>query len=1318
VALSGRELTLVLRARDEATRTIGRLSSGMAKMDRDAIRISNQQVRESHQNLTRLRRDVHDIEEAYQRQTLAAREAYFASKKDATAQRAYQRAMLDAQQTRVRMISDNRILRNQQEDYIDAQKEHLRLLAEERDRQRYLGQRMMAQGTAAMATGAAMTYMGVRGVEAFASTTAAAMDYGTQAARTMTQVDKAGASLQQISDIGKRVADTVPVAFEEIQPALYDIFSSIDTNMKGAESILKQFAKDAVGGQVDMATATKANLAIMNAYNLTAKDSADVSDFMFRLVQKGVGTYADFAKTIGRSIPSAARAGQTYQTLGAMLAFMTRNGVSAAMASSSAARALDAMSNPKVVGRLEDMGVKVRDIHGEFLPLPDVLDQVHKKFEGLTRPQLSAKLQALFLGAGGTIQARRFFDMYFKNADEFNKRVKEMGDTAGQAEKAFNQMADSPQAKLQKLKNNWMLLRIEIGENLMPIAFKLVDWANKLIDAFSRLSPAQKQTIELVAAFSTVLLTLFGTLTVVGGAVWAFNGAMTALGLNAGKVSGKIGLATFAILALADGFRRMSQASSDSQRDFAGWELIAGGAAAGFAIGGPLGLALGATAGAVAAIGTEMANTREEVKKSIGTWQAYADTLNDATAATTDQTRAMVYDNLVKANAFKTMEPLGVSYRTITNAIAGNVKAQGTMNKVLTDAQVEIDRLQAKSDYYYGQPNIQAYYQNQIGLIREAVAAYKLEGGAIQTAISNQQKRIAVLKGIPKEVVTHFTQVGGPKNMKELIALQKQYKLTPKQIKTVFNMFHLKDNKKDLDTFVNSIKNTKKNADSVGKQRVKVHWTDDLLAGIKKGVQSVQGQMKTLKDKLRDGTKGAKPDLSSYKSGLQQGTNQAKGMAQTGGSQVGGALKSGVLVGVGGLGAALSAAVAGAVRAAIAAGRAAAKAHSPSKEMYDLGVDMVDGTTLAFKKKGHEPAHEAGKMVKKIFAQIQKDILHDFGTEGFNVSAGKFLDIAREFEEKKLDSIAKHLKGAAKKAFEKNRNKKMKSFLDDVQQNISKNVKKLQQRNIELRAVRKQLEQRQAELDAIKQTKATFAQDIKDYGGLGGLGLEYVSVETVTQTLQRRVSQIKKFGQDLARLKRMGFSSTVINQILAMPIADGIAYAAALVKATPAQRNQINSLVGQVSNAGGLADQISGQMYNAGVKAAQALVDGLKSKEKDLEEIAARLGHKIAQAIKHELKIKSPSRVALEISRNFGGTLVKGLAAHEGDLSTVSTRLARAMQPSPSSTYTSRPVVGSNGQGAGYTKEIHVPIYVTTNELDPRRNSQRLGWDLANRLGK
>src|SRR5690606_18803397 len=125
------------------------------------------------------------------------------------------------------------------------------------------------------------------------------------------------------------------------------------------------------------------------------------------------------SRTIGLAIPATSRAGQEIETLGAMIAFLTRNGLSATRASTSAARALELFAHPKTVERLEAMGVAVRDSNGEYRPLVDVFRDLNKITREMTAPQRAALLQELLSGAGNSIQARRFWDVALKNFEDF-----------------------------------------------------------------------------------------------------------------------------------------------------------------------------------------------------------------------------------------------------------------------------------------------------------------------------------------------------------------------------------------------------------------------------------------------------------------------------------------------------------------------------------------------------------------------------------------------------------------------------------------------------------------------------------------------------------------------------------------------------------------------------------------------------------------------------------------------------------------------------------------------------------------------------------
>jgi TP901 family phage tail tape measure protein len=381
-----------------------------------------------------------------------------------------------------------------------------------------IAQRLQQRGRAMMMTGGIMAASGVMALKVLNDMTNAAIAYTNEAAKAFTQTDNVATSVAELKDIGREVARTIPVPFEQVQAGLYDIFSSMDVNIGQAKMLLTEFSRAAVAGQVDLQVAGRGTIAILNAWHMKAEDVNHVNDVMFQLVRKGVGTYEEFAKSIGRAIPAAVRAGQDFEDLAGMMAFLTRNGLSTSMAATSAARALEALVNPKTLTRLDEMGIKTKDMSGEFMPLPDILRQMNEQFGAMTAPERSAALQNLFKGSGGTIQARRFFDIVFTNFGEFEQRVKEMENSAGALDEAYWIMFQSPQAKIQLLTNKYEVMKTEIGDSLIPIKMKLVEVAGKLLDKWNSLSPATKDMIAKGMGLTAVFVTLVGVLTMAAGA--------------------------------------------------------------------------------------------------------------------------------------------------------------------------------------------------------------------------------------------------------------------------------------------------------------------------------------------------------------------------------------------------------------------------------------------------------------------------------------------------------------------------------------------------------------------------------------------------------------------------------------------------------------------------------------------------------------------------------------------------------------------------------------------------------------------------------
>jgi len=193
MALSGREILLVLRARDEATRTISRVSSAMKRLDRDAIASSSAAVRQGEDDLTRIRREVIRAGEDYQLATEKARTFYNAGGKGAG--RTYRDAMLQARKDHTAQLILLRQQKDAVEDVIRANRRHIQDLHEIRQIRRDEAHQMMGIGAGMMAAGAGMVYFGATASRAWYDVTLAAADYEQQARRTLTQTDKAAISL-------------------------------------------------------------------------------------------------------------------------------------------------------------------------------------------------------------------------------------------------------------------------------------------------------------------------------------------------------------------------------------------------------------------------------------------------------------------------------------------------------------------------------------------------------------------------------------------------------------------------------------------------------------------------------------------------------------------------------------------------------------------------------------------------------------------------------------------------------------------------------------------------------------------------------------------------------------------------------------------------------------------------------------------------------------------------------------------------------------------------------------------------------------------
>ncbi|XMN09300.1 phage tail tape measure protein [Streptomyces griseobrunneus] len=187
------------------------------------------------------------------------------------------------------------------------------------------------------------------------------------------------------------------------------------------------------------------------------------------------------------------------------------------------------------------------------------------------------------------------------------------------------------------------------------------------------------------------------------------------------------------------------------------------------------------------------------------------------------------------------------------------------------------------------------------------------------------------------------------------------------------------------------------------------------------------------------------------------------------------------------------------------------------------------------------------------------------------------------------------------------------------------------------------------------------------------------SADQIIQTLGARVTQAQNFAAALAALRKKGLRSDLIAQIASAGVEQGASAAAALAGASKAQVNQVNAAQAQLVKAAGAAGATAGDaLYGSGIRAAQGLVKGLQSEQKNIERQMLTIAKGMQKAIRKALGIKSPSRVMALIGRFIPQGLAAGI---DGDRGLVDRSMAGLVDPNAVLTPPGAGAYGGGGSG-------------------------------------
>lgn len=352
-----------------------------------------------------------------------------------------------------------------------------------------------ALGTAA---GFAAAQVGMQGMSAgFDFLIGNAMDFeaaldGVQAAT--------GASESAMADMRKEALrigkDTSKSASEAVEAMgeLAKAGMDVETILNGGADAAVALA-EATGIDVPRAAVLVSNA--LNTWKDSGMDASDAANIFAKAANASAISVDDLGLSLAAVGPVASAAGLTMEDFAVAMGLMGNN----AMRGSDAGTSLKAMLagltpvSDKAKDSMAELGFNAFDAAGNFLPMPQIIENLEVALRGMTEEQRAATLE-LWFGSDGVRAANVLLKEGVVGWNDFTQAMADAPDVAEQARIRM----DNLKGDIERLKGSLETLSITIGSVLLPILASLAEDAIKVVEAILRFSETKEvqEVIRLI----------------------------------------------------------------------------------------------------------------------------------------------------------------------------------------------------------------------------------------------------------------------------------------------------------------------------------------------------------------------------------------------------------------------------------------------------------------------------------------------------------------------------------------------------------------------------------------------------------------------------------------------------------------------------------------------------------------------------------------------------------------------------------------------------------------------------------------------------
>lgn len=346
-----------------------------------------------------------------------------------------------------------------------------------------------------------------------AAAIATTADFDSSMSKVMALSGATSDEFNQLRDLAREMGATTKYSASEAADALgYMALAGWDTQQmtQGLPGILDL----AAASGMELADASDLVTDYLTAFGLEASDSAKFADELAYAQANSNTTTTDLGEAFKNCAVSMNSAGQSVETTTALLGIMANSGLKGSRAGTALKAVMSDITKEMKNGAIQigETNIAVQDQDGNFRDLVDILADVELATNGMGTAERDAALQMVF-GERAAQAVKTALDQGVDSVYGFRDSLE---NSDGTAKAMAETMQDNLGGELTKLKSALQEVAISLGDSLVPMARKAVEWIQGLVDKFNSLDSDTQETIVQIGLFAAAIgpaLTMVGFMT-------------------------------------------------------------------------------------------------------------------------------------------------------------------------------------------------------------------------------------------------------------------------------------------------------------------------------------------------------------------------------------------------------------------------------------------------------------------------------------------------------------------------------------------------------------------------------------------------------------------------------------------------------------------------------------------------------------------------------------------------------------------------------------------------------------------------------------